>query len=44
MATIHDLPLFVELEKTDHWPSYLGQMIDAEFIWVKKQQQSLNLP
>lgn len=44
MTTFHDLPLFADLRKTDHWPSYLGQMIDAEYIWVKKQQQELYIP
>lgn len=44
MTAIHDLPLFKRLGESDHWPSYLGQMIDAEYIWVRVQQQVLHLP
>ena len=39
MPSIHELPLFAEdLAKDDNWPSYIGQMIDAEFVWVAKNK------
>lgn len=45
MPSMHELPLFAEdLAKNDSWPSYIGQMIDAEFIWVAKNKASLGLP
>lgn len=45
MPLIHQLPLFAEdLAKNDSWPSYIGQMLDAEFSWVAKNKASLNLP
>jgi len=45
MPAIHQLPLFAEdLAKDDSWPSYIGQMLDAEFTWVSKNKADLNLP
>lgn len=43
-VSIHELPLFKELETSDHWYGYLAQMIDAEFAWVKAQKNTLSLP
>lgn len=43
-VSIHELPLFKELESSDHWYGYLAQMIDAEFAWVRAQHNTLSLP